>query len=272
MRTSCDIDILIQKENFEAADTMLTQTLGYTRAAVFSSHDVSYYAPGDVHLELHHTLIESDVLEKADRPLADVWSYTFPKKQGGYEMLMQDKMFYYYHISHIAKHFVQGGCGLRPVLDLWLLEKHIDASDARDLLSEGGLETFAKALRCLVAVWFEDAPHTDETKALEMYIEQGGLYGSIKNRVAMGQGQDGGKAKYLWRRIWQPYDVLSKRYSGLKGKKWLTWFYQIRRWLSALGPKRIRTYKAEWGMTHKLSQDERKAAETFLAQLGLDKK
>ena len=69
MRTSCDIDILVQKEHFERADAILCEALHYKRATEFTPHDVSYYAPGGVHLELHHALIEDDILSEAEKPL-----------------------------------------------------------------------------------------------------------------------------------------------------------------------------------------------------------
>ena len=56
----------------------------------------------------------------------------------------------------MAKHFENGGCGIRPFIDLWILDhmKSIDLSARDVLLSQGGLLKFAHASQTLSEVWF----------------------------------------------------------------------------------------------------------------------
>ena len=59
---------------------------------------------------------------------------------------MTDEMFYFYHIAHMAKHFEEGGCGIRPFIDLWTLDniKDVDHDKRDELLSRGNLNTSHK--------------------------------------------------------------------------------------------------------------------------------
>ena len=57
----------------------------------------------------------------------------------------------------MAKHFVStGGCGIRPFLDIWVLNHKIDFNREKreKLLSDGGLDVFAKQAELLSEVWF----------------------------------------------------------------------------------------------------------------------
>ena len=97
-------------------------------------------------------------------------------------------MFYFYYIAHMAKHFVEtGGCGIRPFLDIWVLNHRIDFDrEKRDkLLSDGGLDVFAKQAELLSEVWFGNAEHTEITRQMETYILRGGVYGANTNRIAV---------------------------------------------------------------------------------------
>ena len=60
-----------------------------------------------------------------------------------------DKMFYFYHVAHMAKHFEIGGCGVRPFLDSYLLLYYAQyrTESCCQLLRKGGLLTFAKAVK-----------------------------------------------------------------------------------------------------------------------------
>ena len=100
-----------------------------------------------MHVELHYTLIEDHVMPKANDVLSEVWENSLPGPDGG--RVMTDEMFYFYHVAHMAKHFGNGGCGIRPVLDLWLLNrKQGFTKDKRDaLLSRGGLLDFERGRR-----------------------------------------------------------------------------------------------------------------------------
>lgn len=231
MRTSCDIDILVHDADLDRAVKLLTEHLEY-RVESERSHDIGMYSPSGVHLELHYTLIESNIVGKADEVLKEVWEQSMPGQDIPYRFVMSEEMFYYYHIAHMAKHFQNGGCGARPLLDLWILNHKIvyDAEKLNALLEEGGLMKFAAVARQLAEVWFGNLEHNAITKEVERYILCGGVYGTMDNRVAVQQIRRGGKLRYAISRIWLPYDTLKFHYPSLEGKRVLLPFYEARRW------------------------------------------
>ena len=65
---------------------------------------------------------------------------------------------------------------------------------------------------------------------MEEFVLAGGVYGSEKNRIAVGQAREGGKLRYALSRIFLPYHTLKFHYPSLQKHKWLFPFFQVRRW------------------------------------------
>lgn len=268
MRTSCDIDILVHGEDLLRTENLLIEKLSYKTEGK-GSHNISLFSEGGVHLELHYTLIESDILDKADLVLENVWEYAFPTDK--YEYLLTDEMFYYYHIAHMAKHFQIGGCGVRPFIDMWVLNHRLtfDKEKRESLLENGGLAVFAKQCEKLAEVWFDGGEHTEVTRKLENYILGGGVYGNVNNRVAVQQVKRGGKFKYALSRIWLPYDVLKFHYPSLEGKKILLPFYEIRRWGKLLFKGGAKRGINELSINNSTTPEQQVQISALLCDLGL---
>ncbi len=231
MRTSCDIDVLVHKEDLDAAEQVLRETLGYTPHKG-SLYDMSFYSQSGIHIELHFGLIDKDRDDAACQILKNVWDYAVPRENHKFWHELSDAMFYCYHIAHTAKHFEQGGCGIRPFIDLWLLDnaEGVDVAERDKLLQKGDLLKFARAARRLVKVWFEGMPQDSLTMRMQEYIIRGGIYGSISNQIVVMQKQEGGKWKYAFLKILPPYDVIKFVYPVLQKHPWLTPIMQMRRW------------------------------------------
>ena len=227
----CDIDILVHESEVDRIADLLVSEMKYKKEEK-SPHDISLYSGGGVHLELHYNLIEDGCIGDMKSVLRSVWDRA-SAVDGTSEFTLSDEMFYYYHIAHMAKHFVStGGCGIRPFVDIWVLNHRIsfDRERRNALLSEGGLRTFAKEAEALSEVWFGDGEHTDVTQQMQNYVLCGGVYGTTENRVAVQQVKRGGKFRYALSRIWLPYDTLKFHYPSLDGKRALLPFYEMRRW------------------------------------------
>lgn len=228
MRTSCDVDILVAEEHLPKAGEVLCAKLGYTQGEK-GSHDVRFVAESGVNLELHYSLIEEAVYAEASKILQDVWQHVEKKDGANSCFVLTDEFAYFYHVAHMAKHFANGGCGVRSVLDLWLLNRRGNPR-REELLKKGRLSAFEEALRALSEVWFSGAEHTDLTRETGKFILRGGIYGTMENRVAVQQTKKGGKFRYAMSRIFLPYESLRFYYPSLQGRKWLTPIYQVRRW------------------------------------------
>lgn len=235
MRTSCDIDILFSKDHLQKVLDHLLQKEGYTYQGR-TSHDFSVISPGGQHIELHYQLIEEDWVAAANNMIQQVWEYTAPKEGFSFWQEMTDEMFYFYHIAHMAKHYEHGGCGLRPFVDLWLLDRMPGADkDRRDrFLEKGNLLRFANVMRQLVRVWMDGEPLDWITEQMQEFIVAGGAYGNRRNYIAIQQQKHGGRQGYLFSKIILPYDVLKTHYCILYKHPWLTPVMQVRRWCKLL--------------------------------------
>ena len=75
LRTSCDIDILVDPDVVDDAARMLVNELGYTEGEK-GSHDVGLFSESGIHVELHYSLIEDSLFSSAADLLDRVWEYS----------------------------------------------------------------------------------------------------------------------------------------------------------------------------------------------------
>lgn len=223
-RTSCDIDIMVRKEDMAQA-TDLLKAEGWKQWEQ-SSNEITFVSTGNTVLELHHSLLEDHVTMPVEKRLDNLWQYTQPIKGKRCHMELPDQWFYCCHLAHMAKHIAYGGCGIRPFLDLWILDKKMPC---RSLPAGSGLEQFEKAAHKLAQCWFSQEPMDEMSRTLQDYILSGGAYGSLKNQVEMQKVKKGGKGKYLMGRIFPPYSEMRGLFPVLQKHRWLTpVFYIVR--------------------------------------------
>lgn len=269
MRTSCDIDVLVHMEDLDAAAQVLQGILGCTSYQE-GVHDVSFYSQSGINIELHFDLIEEGWANAAWEILQDIWNYAVPKENYKFHHELVDEMFYYYHIAHTVKHFEQGGCGIRPFIDLWILDK-IESADItkRDaLLAKGNLRKFTQTARRLNKVWFEGTSHDSVTQLMQEYVIRGGVYGSKTNEIAALQKRKGGKWQYAFSRIVLPYDEIKYMYPFLQKHSWLTPFMQVFRWFRILFSNATNAFK-ELSYNQSISQKQAQQFREFFEELGL---
>ena len=251
MRTSSDIDILIPEERFEETTRIFSSAEGF-RYHNTTPHDISFSMAEGIVLELHHSLIESGRIGKAEQLLKDIWSYAETDDGIGYRLT--DEMFYYYHLAHMAKHIENGGCGIRPFIDLWLLNHKLPENPARSqLLKEGGLERFAHAVNTLSEYWLGDGTADENTLILEQFILGGGCFGTKENAAGVKSVKLHGKAGYMLQKFWMPYPYLCCQYPELKGRRALQPVYEVRRWMRIVFRGNIGFAKQELVLTQKAS-------------------
>ena len=70
MRTSVDIDILVHGEDLERVKNLLIEKLSY-RFDVEEGHDISIFAPSELHVEIHFALCDEN--DKRTLSLGDAW-------------------------------------------------------------------------------------------------------------------------------------------------------------------------------------------------------
>lgn len=270
MRTSCDIDILVHDADIDKATSYLEEHLHYTKKER-ASHDVSLFSPTGIHLELHFDLVEEGYANHAVRVLQSVWDQVSLREGFGYWYEMRDPFFYFYHIAHMAKHFEFGGCGIRPFLDLRILDRMegADKNGRDELLAKADLLQFANACRALCDVWFDGREADSLTEQMQAFLFHGGVYGSMDNRVALQQKKKGGRVGYVLRRVFVPYAKLKRYYPILEKHPVLTPVMQVRRWFTLLKPDVAKRAKKEVALNMSVDKSESEQMNDFFARIGL---
>lgn len=271
MRTSCDIDVLVREGEAERAAGLLIEKCGYT-AEKKGFHDISLHSPEGVHLELHFSLLED--VAGMDTVLAHAWDYVRKEQETEttFTYCFTPEFFLFHVVAHAAYHFLGGGCGVRTVLDIFLLQRKMpyDAAAFRALTEEAGLSRFAEEIFALGRMWFANGERTELLSAMEYYIFDGGVYGSYENRSAIGQAKKKGKIGFLFSRIWMPYEKLKRRYPRLEGRKHLLLLYEIRRWFTLLFDPAVRRRSvAECRTTAGMKREKCEGAAVLLDALAL---
>ena len=269
MRTSCDIDLLIKENSLESARACLCENLGYVYEDR-DPHEITLKSPSNVTVELHYELLESR-LPKAMGILSNAWYYVKDKDGNSYEKEFTFEMFYFYHIAHMAKHFVVGGCGVKPFIDLWVLKNNIncDLSLADEMLKKGDILTFAKKSEELAEVWFSNKESNPTLDKMQKFLLSGGTYGSIENGVKIKQTKQKGKIRFIFSRLFAPMSVLSNQYPVLKKCPILMPIFQVVRWFRMLFEGRLKKSISEVSASNKLTKQEITETANFLEEIGL---
>ena len=272
MRTSADVDILVKQEKLDLVIKLLCEKFAY-KYEEKHSHDVSLYSPSNVHLELHYNLNSEKKLPEADELLENLWDYTCVVEGCKYRRKFIPEMFYFYHIAHAAKHFINGGCGIKFFIDTWLYKNsnEYDSEKVANLLKKGDLDLFDEKVGRLVDVWFNGANRDDLTDRIESFIIGGGVYGSSENRVKIAQARTKNKSKfkYIWGKIFLKYDAMKYMYPVLEKHRWLLPFCQIHRWFAKLFKGRAKNAVNDIKINNSITTEQSMETSMFLKDVGL---
>lgn len=225
LRVMGDADILIRMEQYEKIKPIMQQ-LGF--AFEYESDHELVWKNKNLFLELHKRLIPSYNRDYAAY-YGDGWRLGHPEKEGSHRYVMtnEDQMIYLF--THFAKHYRDGGVGIRHVLDLYVFSKaHPDMDQAymgRELKKLRLLEFYNNVCTTL-KVWFENAPETEITDMITNVIFRSGAFGLAEDRVAagglreMGEGKSANemRSRRLRNLLFLPYDAMCETYPVLK--KW----------------------------------------------------
>ena len=270
MRTSCDIDILVHESDLKKATEICASKLNYQVDDEVIYHNVSLYSEIGIHLELHFSI--SGCVYDVDNFLSKVWEHSLVEKGTRYRYCQTNEFLYFYIVTHLLSHFIYGGCGVKPVLDVYILNKKLsfDNNLVLGYLTRCKIQTFHENINYLSCVWFCDSPHTHITLQLQTFILNGGAYGSQENRYAVAQGSQGGSVRYFFSRVFVPYSILKRQYKILDKYKVLFPIITVFRWFKIISPKRINNTVDEVKHTHTIDKEKINDVRDILTTLGLD--
>lgn len=268
LRTSCDIDILVHEADVERAIALLCERLEYQQKGERHFHDYSLFSPDGIHLELHFSILEKT--EQLDGLLCRVWEFAHPCEEGSCRYVMTPEYQLFHVVAHMAYHFKNGGCGVKPFLDLWLLQKedNFDKEKLQKFIEECNLDKFYQYACDLIAVWFGDKERTPLLIEMERYLLQGGQCGSIQNFIALKRVENGSRG-YWRRRIFLPLSLMRKKYPVLERHAWLLPFCWVCRIFRVLFHGGVRRLKKEATALHANSQSQVKSLAELMETMQL---
>ena len=139
----------------------------------------------------------------------------------------------------MAKHFLNGGCGIKPFIDLYFIRKNklFDEQKLVKFLDEGKLLRFYQGAVKLIGVWFNGENPDKTTLNMSSYILKGGVYGDVDNYATVNASKGQGKVKTFFSLMFLPRKNLELLYPNLKKHPILLPFYQVKRWFKVFNKK-----------------------------------
>ncbi len=242
MRVMSDMDILIREEQLGLVRDILEQ-LGCEKTKD-SDHVTVYQNPPFIYLEIHTRLVpsyDSDYYEY----FRNAWSRAKCQMSQpyGYEMATEDM--FLFEIVHLAKHYREGGIGLRHFIDIWVMLTRYPDLNMKYIRSELRvlkIERFFDNILATLQYWFENSAPTEITEFLTLRTFESGSYGTLKKHktaVAARISEKHGSAKKgrlveLFSAFFMPLGEMKKRYSILQRCAGLLPIMWIVRWVSAV--------------------------------------
>ena len=242
MRVMGDGDILINAEQYEIICEAM-QALGYTEF-IESDHEFIWNKP-NIHIELHKRLIPSYNKDYYSY-YGDGWRFAKPDAGSCYKMSDEDTFVYIF--THYAKHYRDGGIGIRHITDLYVFltsNPKLDKKYIETELNKLGLLKFYKNTINTIDVWFNNKQANDISDFITDRIFESGSYGTYVSHILSGAVKSSNfgknaKFKKIFNLIFPPYKDMSRKYPVLKKNPLLLPFMWIVRIINILFTKKYK--------------------------------
>ena len=234
MRQMCDIDILVDANNFKKASQVMAD-IGYQKHYNHEKHLVFEKFPFMI-VELHRKLVlEKDVI--GYEYFSDIWPLCIKYKD--YENIYQLDIdnAYVFCIVHLLIHFKFTGIKVKDILDVYLYNETYKNSLDYDKLSQifenFEIQDFAENIKNIAYKWF-GTDNVDDFDEIETFILGGS---NLNNRVNYSIGKNNGKFKFLIKLLFPEMKIMKEKFPILKKFPPLLPFMWITRIVKDIGPK-----------------------------------
>lgn len=273
MRTSGDVDVLVHREDLERAEELFITRLGY-ETGVATDHDRSFETEGGIHIELHFSLMEDGKARDSHSVLDNVWDEAHPVRENSFECEISEEMFYCYHIAHLAKHMRGAGAGIRPFMDLWLMNTNFqyDREKQKEFMQRCSLELFAALCDELSEYWFgQGGELSPQANKLALFVLNCGIYGSEENRIVLQRKDNGSTLSYIRSRLFYPRSEIERIYPFTKKHKWLIPFCHMHRWSKVLTGRKTKKAIKEIKISRETTKNDIVEMRSFMVEMGIEK-
>ena len=233
MRYMSDTDLLFDPAQAASVRAALEE-LGYTTDRFAQGYTDLYSSPTQMNYELHRSLQNEGFNENSCRFLDGLLSCARPKAGCTYVLELPKEEHYAYLLCHFVKHLLNGGIGVRQVMDIYVCRHGwaFDEERLAALLRELELTDFASTLERLADHWFSSGAGDAVTDELGAYILGSGTFGTDERRVAdrmLKEQKKPNRARYVLRRVFPPFELMSFYFPRLKKRPFLLPFYWLLR-------------------------------------------
>ncbi len=222
LRQMNDVDILVKTEQYGLIAPIMTK-LGFTEI-IESDHEYIWGKNKEFKIELHKRLIPS---YNKDYYAYYGEGWQFARNVEGNEYALSKEDTFVYIFTHFAKHYRDGGIGIRHMTDFFI---YLSANPNMDMeyieyeLTKLKLLEFYKNIMKTLSVWFENGKPDKITDFITSRFFENGPNGTYYSQVVAGATRSIASAKNnaemrLKRTLhlfFLPYRVMKKRYPVLK--------------------------------------------------------
>ncbi len=180
MREMCDLDFLLRRyEDRKRVDDIMVNKLGYTMFGEEEGFHGEYKKPPFMFVDFTDCLIPKSY--PSHKYFSDIWDRV--ERVEGYEHIYKMRLddFYIYMLAHTAKHYINGGIGLRYILDFYVFYgKNRDIAESPDVintLKNLNLLDFHGNIVRLSREWFSSAENEINNDDVFEHIMRCGVYG-----------------------------------------------------------------------------------------------
>ncbi len=250
MRFMADADVLIKCKDYDKINSLMLG-LGYEFKGE-SDHEFIYSKKPFTTVELHKHLIPT-YNEDLYEYLGDGWEIAQLAESYKNRFVLTTEDNFVYIFTHFAKHYRDSGCGIRPLLDMWLYMRKYDKMYMpyiNDKLQKLNLYDFYENVNKLLECWFGDRQFDEITSQMTMFILNSGHFGSIRNAMSAKSIRenenikDAEKLKYI-NAVFLPYKKMKNIFPVLQKLPFLLPFLWIWRVI------RFVLFRSENFQTHK---------------------
>ncbi len=240
MRVMSDADILIKVEQYSKIKDIM-QTLGYTEAYE-SDHEI-VWKNEMLTVEFHKHLMPSYNYEFYSY-FKNAWEHAENVTDYRYRLKPNDEFIFIF--THFAKHYRDGGIGIKHLIDLWLMLQKFDINETYVLneLEKISLNTFYLNIKKTLEYWFNNGIGDEITEHIINTMIKGGAYGLSDNkitaRVALNTGKHNSRIVAILKMVFPPVRVLALKYKFIKSAPILLPIAWVCRWANALFVNRTR--------------------------------
>lgn len=218
MRPMSDIDVLFYIKDIENIENIM-KNMGYNLRKGDENHYI-FEKPPFIMFEFHPCIFhDNDIMSSHMNP---GWQYA-KKDIDNPIKRMTDEGLYIYQMAHLAKHFFEGGTGVRSVLDIWIIRqvigKKLDFDYINNEFEKAGILEFSKNIEQLSDIWFSGHESTEYFDELGTYIVESGTFGTAENAVlnsVIKNNNNDKKVIFFIKKIFYPYSQMKHRYTVLK--------------------------------------------------------